>query len=101
MGVALLFILNSLIDLVVFIVIANAIISWLVAFDVLNIRNPQIGQIVRMLDAVTQPFLAPIRRFVPSLGGVDISPVILFILLQALKIVIERVLAGPLIGLLG
>ncbi len=101
MGVALLFILNSLIDLVVFIVIANAIVSWLVAFDVLNVRNPQIAQIVRMLDSVTRPILAPIRRFVPSLGGVDISPVILFILLQALKIVIERVLAGPLIAVLG
>ena len=43
MGVALIFILNSLIDLVVFVVIVNAIVSWLVAFDVLNFRNPQIA----------------------------------------------------------
>ena len=101
MGVALIYILNALIDLVVFIVIANAIVSWLVAFDVLNIRNPQIGRIVRMLDSLTDPILRPIRRFMPNLGGIDISPVILFILLQALKIVIERVLAGPLISILG
>jgi YggT family protein len=101
MGVALLFIINSLIDLVVFIVLANAVVSWLVVFDVLNIRNPQIGQIVRALDSMTRPLLAPIRRFVPNLGGVDISPVILFILLQAIKIVVERALAPLLYGLLG
>ena len=101
MGVALLYILNALIDLIVYVVIANAILSWLVAFDVLNIRNPQIAQIVRMLDSLTRPILRPIQRFMPNLGGIDISPVILFILLQALKIVIERVLAAPLISLLG
>lgn len=101
MGVALIFILNTVIDLVVFVVIINAIVSWLVAFDVLNFRNPQIGQMVRALDSMTRPILAPIRRFVPSLGGVDISPVILFILLQALKIVIARTLAPVLIGFLG
>ncbi len=101
MGYALIFILNSLIDLVVFVVIVNAIVSWLVAFDVLNFRNPQIAQIVRGLDAVTRPILAPIRRFVPTLGGVDISPVILFILLQAMKIVIARTLEPILVGLLG
>ena len=101
MGYALIFILNSLIDLVVFVVIVNAIVSWLVAFDVLNFRNPQIAQIVRGLDAVPRPILAPIRRFVPTLGGVDISPVILFILLQAMKIVIARTLEPILVGLLG
>ena len=101
MGVALIYILNALIDLVVFIVIANAIVSWLVAFDVLNIRNPQIGRIVRMLDGVTRPILRPIQRMMPNLGGIDISPIILFILLQAVKIVIQRVIAGPLISILG
>jgi len=101
MGYALIYILNSLIDLIVFIVVVNAIVSWLVAFDVLNIRNPQIGRIVRMLDGITRPILRPIQRMMPNLGGIDISPIILFILLQAVKIVIQRVIAGPLISILG
>jgi YggT family protein len=101
MSDALLFIVNSVINLIIFIVLANAVISWLVVFDVLNVRNPQIGQIVRALDSATRPLLAPIRRFVPNLGGVDISPVILYILLQALQILIKNAIAPLLYSTLG
>jgi YggT family protein len=101
MGSAVLFIVFSLIDLAVFVVIVTAILSWLIAFDVLNIRNPTVNRIVAGLDAVTRPMLAPIRRFLPNLGGIDISPIILILLLQALRILIERTIAGPLIAALG
>ena len=101
MASALLFIIFSLIDLIIFVVIVTAILSWLIAFDVLNVRNPTVYRIVHFLTALTDPLLRPIRRFMPNLGGIDISPIILLLLLQALKILIERTIAGPLIAALG
>jgi YggT family protein len=101
MGSALLFLIYSLIDLAIFIVIVNAIVSWLVVFNVLNIRNPTVNRILRGLDAVTDPMLRPIRRFMPNLGGIDISPIILILLLQALRILIERTIDLPLRAALG
>jgi YggT family protein len=101
MGSALLFLFNSLISLIILVVIINALLSWLIAFEVLNVRNPTIYRIVRALDGITDPLLRPIRRFMPNLGGIDISPIILILLLQALKILVERTIAGPLIGMLG
>ena len=101
MGSALLFLFESIISLVVLVVIINAIISWLVAFDVINLRNPTVGRIVRALDAATEPLLRPIRRFIPGFGGLDISPIVLILLLQALKILVERTIAAPLVAALG
>ncbi len=101
MGSALLYLINAIIDLVVFIVIVNAVVSWLIVFGVLNIRNPTVNRILDALDRVTTPLLAPIRRFMPNLGGVDISPIILILLLQALGILIDRTIAGPLVAALG
>jgi YggT family protein len=101
MASALLFLIFSLIDLVIFVVIVTAILSWLIAFDVLNVRNPTVNRIVRVLEAITDPLLRPIRRFMPNLGGIDISPIILLLLLQALKILIRNTIAGPLVAALG
>ncbi|OYX36465.1 MAG: YggT family protein [Caulobacterales bacterium 32-69-10] len=101
MATALLFLIFSLIDLIIFVVIVTAILSWLIAFDVLNVRNPTVNRIVNVLTAITDPLLRPIRRFMPNLGGIDISPIILLLLLQALKILIRNTIAGPLIAALG
>ncbi len=90
---ALLFLFNSLISLAIFLVIVTAILSWLVAFDVINLRNPAMYRIVRTLDQLTEPLLRPIRRIMPNLGGIDISPIILLLLLQALRIVVDGFLA--------
>ena len=91
---ALLFIFNTLINLIILVVIVNAIISWLIAFDVLNIRNQTVYRIVHALDGITEPMLRPLRRFIPNLGGIDITPIILIILLKALQIVVNGFLAG-------
>jgi YggT family protein len=101
MGSALLFLVFSLIDLIIFVVIVTAILSWLIAFDVLNVRNATVNRIVGFLNALTEPLLRPIRRFMPNLGGIDISPIILLLVLQALKILIRNTIAGPLIAALG
>ncbi len=90
---ALLFLFNSLISLAIFLVIVTAILSWLVAFDVINLRNPAMYRVVKTLDQLTEPMLRPIRRFLPNLGGIDISPIILLLLLQALRIVVHGFLA--------
>ena len=76
-------VLHYLLQAVIWAVVANAIMSWLVAFDVINLRNRFAYQAVRFLDAVTRPLLRPLRRVIPPLGGVDITPVILIILFEA------------------
>jgi YggT family protein len=68
-------------DLYWWIIIASAIFSWLYAFNVVNSRNQFVGSIGNMLYRLTEPALRPIRRFMPDLGGVDISPIILLLLL--------------------
>ncbi len=71
--------IDTIIDIYTWIVIASAIMSWLVAFGVVNTRNHFIRVIVDMLYRLTEPVLRPIRRLLPNLGGVDISPVILLL----------------------
>ncbi len=73
--------LDTVIDIYTWIVIASAIMSWLVAFGVVNTRNQFIRMLVDVLYRLTEPALRPIRRIMPNLGGVDISPVILLLLL--------------------
>jgi YggT family protein len=71
--------IDNIIDIYTWIVIASAIMSWLVAFGVVNVRNQFIRVVVDMLFRLTEPVLRPIRRILPNLGGVDISPVILLL----------------------
>ena len=79
----------DILDIYSGIIIASAIMSWLVAFGVINVRNQFIRVIVDLLYRVTEPVLRPIRRFLPNLGGIDISPVIALLLI----IVIQHVIA--------
>jgi YggT family protein len=76
---SLLMLIDKVIEIYSWIVIASAIMSWLVAFGVVNVRNQVIRVIVDLLFRLTEPALRPIRRFLPNLGGVDISPVILLL----------------------
>jgi YggT family protein len=77
--ISLLVLIDKVIDIYTWIVIASAIASWLVAFGVVNTRNQVIRWIVDFLYRITEPALRPIRRVLPNLGGVDISPVILLL----------------------
>jgi YggT family protein len=86
------FILNSLLSLLVLAIIAAAILSWLVAFNVINSRNQFVYQVMRFLEAVTEPVLWPFRRFIPALGGVDITPILAILVIQAA----QRYLLPPL-----
>ncbi len=79
-------ILAQLVDvvlgLVIWVIIAQVIASWLVAFGVVNTRNRAVYMIVDMLDRVTAPILQPIRRLIPPFGGLDLSPLILLLLID-------------------
>jgi YggT family protein len=71
--------LTSVISLFIWVVIIEAVLSWLVAFDVVNTRNKFVGTIGDICHRISTPVLAPIRKFVPPLGGVDLSPIVLII----------------------
>jgi YggT family protein len=76
------------IDLYIWVVIASAILSWLVAFNVVNTNNRFVLMIADMLYRLTEPALRPIRNILPNLGGIDISPVILILLLLFVRDVV-------------
>jgi YggT family protein len=78
-------VLSIAIEIYIYLVIAMAILSWLVAFDVLNPRSQVVRTIGQFLWRITEPPLKPIRRILPNLGGIDISPVILILVLYFLQ----------------
>ena len=78
-----------LIDIYSWIVIAAVILSWLIAFRVINVSNNVVRSIVSFVMAITEPVFRLVRRFVPSFGGLDISPVIVLIALWFLAYVIQ------------
>lgn len=72
-------------DVFFWIIIAQVVVSWLVAFDVINARNPQAANLLRLLDKATEWAYAPLRRFVPPIGGIDITPIIVILGIQLAK----------------
>lgn len=86
--------LLTVIDLYWWVVIISVIMSWLVAFDVLNTRSQAAQTIWRAVDALTEPLLAPIRSVLPAIGGLDMSPLILLLGIQFLRDLIARSVMG-------
>jgi YggT family protein len=76
------------IDLYIWVVIASAILSWLIAFNVVNTQNRFVYSVAETLYRLTEPALRPIRSIIPNLGGIDISPVILILFLLFLRDVV-------------
>ncbi len=101
MGFAIVWLVGAILDLMVWAIIASAVLSWLFAFDVINHRNRFVSQLASFLDAVTGPILAPFRRVIPPLGGIDISPIVAILVIQFLKILFMRSSAPFLISVLG
>ncbi|MFM8748023.1 MAG: YggT family protein [Aestuariivirga sp.] len=84
----LLWLIHTVINIYFWIILASVILSWLVAFNIINRSNPFVRQLGMTLERLTEPLLRPIRRFLPDLGGIDISPIILLIGLQFLGMVV-------------
>jgi YggT family protein len=76
---------NTIVGLFIWAIILSALMSWLIGFNVINIHNKLIYIIADFLNRLTEPFLSPIRRILPYLGGIDLSPVVLILLLIFLK----------------
>jgi YggT family protein len=86
---ALLEVILTVLQLYIYLLIAAAVLSWLIAFNVVNARNSVVGTIADFLYRITEPALRPIRNAMPNLGGLDISPVILILIIYFIQRVIE------------
>jgi YggT family protein len=87
---AILDVLLLVLHIYTYIVILVAILSWLIAFHVINIYNDVVRSIWNALNAITEPVLRPIRQALPNFGGIDISPVILLLLIFLIEDIIAR-----------
>lgn len=85
-------------DIYFWIILISVISSWLIAFEVINTRNPQAANLMRLLNKITEPVFAPLRKFIPSIGGIDITPIIVIFGIQILKNIVARLFIYPSIG---
>ena len=87
---SILYVILLVLDLYIWLLIAAAVLSWLVAFNVVNTRNQVVASIAEFLYRITEPVLRPIRGLMPNLGGIDVSPVILILIILLIENVIVR-----------
>ena len=85
--------LDSIITIYLWIIIINAILSWLVAFNILNTQNRFVFSVLDATYKMTNPALNKIRRFIPTFGSIDISPIILILLLMFLRNIVFEIFA--------
>ena len=84
-----------LLQLLIYLMIAQVILSWLVAFNVVNYQNRFVRTVANALDRILDPLLRPIRRVMPDLGGIDLSPMLLILVI----ILVQRLLSGLVLDL--
>jgi YggT family protein len=97
---AIFWLLDTALGIYWFFIIANVIFSWLVAFNVINTYQPFVQTVSRFLYNVTEPVVGKIRRFMPDLGGVDLSPLILLLAIHFIRILLRTSIA-PVFGVYG
>ena len=85
--------LDSIITIYLWIIIINAVLSWLVAFNILNTQNRFVFAVLDATYKMTDPVLNKIRRFIPTFGSIDVSPVVLILLLMFLRNIIFEIFA--------
>ena len=86
-------ILMLLLNIVWFIVIAHVIMSWLINFQVLNLRQPLVAQIWDGLNRLLEPIYGPLRRILPPMGGLDLAPLLALLAIIALRIILTNNIA--------
>jgi len=80
--------ISNLLTLYIYVLIASAVISWLVAFNVINTRNYAVYSVVRTINALTEPVNRYFRQFIPTVGGLDMASLVVFLILYFIKDVI-------------
>src|SRR5712692_10221497 len=89
--------ISLLLTLYIYILVAAAVMSWLIAFNVVNPRNQFVAMVGEFLYRITEPVLRPIRRLLPNMGGIDISPLIVIVIIWFIQLVVLPVLLRMLI----
>lgn len=84
--------ISLLVSLYTFIIILHVAVSWLIVFKVLNAENPQARNLIDLLKKATDPVMGPVQKYVPPIGGIDITPIVVIIGLQILESIIVRLL---------
>ena len=87
--------LVKLINVYIWVIIISAVLSWLIAFNVVNTHNRFVATVADTLWRLTEPALRPIRGFLPNLGGIDVSPVILIIILLTIEYMLAKYFLAP------
>ena len=91
MVLALISIVDMLLSIVVWVIIGQVILSWLIAFNVLNTQSGGLRAFVEALNRVTEPLFRPIRKILPDFGGIDFSPLVVLIAIQILRKLLQGV----------
>jgi YggT family protein len=89
---AFVWLVNTIIQLIIILLIVNAVISWLVAFDVVSRRNRFVSTVWDMTTRLTDPMLRPIRNVIPAVGGLDLSPMVLILGLGFVQVLLRNIL---------
>jgi YggT family protein len=90
--------ISLLLSLYIYVIIIYAVMSWLIAFNVVNTRNQFVRTVLEFLYRITEPALQPIRRLLPNLGGIDISPIILWLIIVFIQNVVLGYIKDILVG---
>ena len=98
MLIAIVDIVNLLLSVVTWIIIGQVILSWLLAFNVLNPSSGGVRAFLNALDRITGPLYRPIRRLLPDFGGIDFSPLVILLLIQVIKKLLAGVVAQYYLG---
>lgn len=94
MLVGLLNFIDIVLQLVIYIIVAQVIISWLLAFNILNMSNRFVATVANTLYQITEPVLGPLRRVIPQFGGLDLSPIVVFLAIIFIREVFIRPITG-------
>lgn len=86
--------ISLFIQIYIFVIILHIAVSWLIIFKVIDIENPQARNLVRLLERATDPVMKPVQKYVPPIGGIDLTPVVVIIGLQILNSLVWKILVG-------
>ena len=78
-----------------YIIIVSVILSWLIAFDVVNTRNEKARNLIRLLDKATEPVYRPLRKIIPVIGGIDLTPIVVIFGIYVLQRLVARLFLMP------
>ena len=92
------YLVMTILDLAWWLIVISAVFSWLIAFNVVNLSNSFVRQVYEFLHQVTEPMLAPVRRIMPNLGTIDISPIVVLIGISFLQILWAGTIYPALMG---